>query len=556
MTYAIDPQRLPRLNLRAVPSGGYRIVTPPRCNIAADTVGRWARSPRAGHPAIVYEQADGTVGTWTFAEIDEQATRLAACLSRMGVGRGSRVAVHTGMRPETGIAHMAIYKLGAIAVTLSQLYGPDTLAHILDHSGATVIVSEDRAWSSLRSQSFAHLQHRIVVGAAISGEHLFEDCISEAAPGFVPVDTGGDDPALLMYTSGSTGMPKGILHGHRILQTYIPSLSLTYNLDVDGNDLVFWSPADWAWVGGLLDVLLIAWSFGHTVAACEARFDADWAFGFMERRGITHSFQTPTALKRLAEVAEPRRRWPSLKLRVVCTGGEALPGQVLQWCQTDLRVVCNEFYGLTEVNHLVGCCEALFPALPGSMGRAYPGHQTTIVDDAGQPVPVGDIGEIVVPIDDPTRFLGYWKDEHRTADLCLADKWLRTRDLAHQDVNGYFWYHGRADDLIKSGGYRIGPTEVENCLVTHPCVAEAAVVASPDTRRGHIVKAFVRLREGTLPSTNLTRELQELVKLRLAAYKYPREIEYVDGFEMTSSGKINRKLLREAEIARKSVSAS
>ena len=551
MTYSIEPQRLARLNLQAVPSGGYRIVTPQRCNIAADTVSRWARSPRGGHRAIISEQADGTVRSWTFAEVEEQATRLAACLSRMGVDRGSRVAVHTGMRPETGIAHMAIYKLGAIAVTLSQLYGPDTLAHILNHSGATVIVTEARAWAPLRSQSFPQLRHRVVVGEAASGELSFEECLAEAAPDFVPVDTSGDDPALLMYTSGSTGLPKGILHGHRILQAYIPSLSLTYNLDIDGDDLVFWSPADWAWVGGLLDVLLIAWAFGHTVATSDARFDAEWAFGFMERRRVTHSFQTPTALKRLAEVATPRTQWPALKLRVVCTGGEALPGKVLQWCENELRVVCNEFYGLTEVNHLVGCCQALFPTLPGSMGRAYPGHQTTIVDDQGQPLPAGEIGEIVVPIDDPTRFLGYWKDEHRTSELRLADKWLRTHDLARQDGNGYFWYHGRADDLIKSAGYRIGPTEVEDCLLTHACVAEAAVVASPDSQRGHVVKAFIRLREGAVASTNLTRELQDLVKKRLAAYKFPREVEYVSEFRMTSSGKINRKVLREAEVALK-----
>jgi acetyl-CoA synthetase len=308
-------------------------------------------------------------------------------------------------------------------------------------------------------------------------------------------------------------------------------------------------------VGGLLDLLLIAWAFGQTVATSEARFDAEWAFGFMQRQGVTHSFQTPTALKRLAEISQPRQRWPELKLRVVCTGGEALPGQVLQWCQDELRIVCNEFYGLTEVNHLVGCCQALFPALPGSMGRAYPGHRTTVVDEDGNPVPVGEIGEIVTPLDDATQFLGYWKDEHRTAELRLADRWLRTHDLARQDGNGYFWYHGRADDLIKSGGYRIGPAEVEDCLLTHPAVAEAAVVASPDAQRGHIVKAFVRLRESASPSAELTHALQDLVKTRLAAYKYPREVEYVDRFEMTSSGKINRKQLRADELARKSSAA-
>ncbi|MFZ4744856.1 MAG: AMP-binding protein, partial [Limnohabitans sp.] len=384
-------------------------------------------------------------------------------------------------------------------------------------------------------------------GQTSPGDLSFDEALACDGSAFIPIDTHADDPALLMYTSGSTGLPKGILHAHRILQAYIPSLSLTYNLDTQGEDLIFWSPADWAWVGGLLDLLLISWAFGHTVVTSEARFDSTWAFTFMERLGVTHSFLTPTALKRMAEVHQPRQTWPNLKIRVVCTGGEALPGQVLRWCQDDLKIICNEFYGLTEVNHLVGCCQALFPSLPGSMGKAYPGHNTIVVDGDGNPVAVGEIGEIVTSLDDPTQFLGYWRDEQRTADLRLAGRWLRTNDLARQDANGYFWYHGRSDDLIKSAGYRIGPAEVEDCLLTHPAVAEAAVVASPDRDRGHVVKAFIRLREEFTNSKDLTRDLQELVKTRLAAYKFPREIEYVQSFEMTSSGKINRKVLRLQE---------
>lgn len=550
MGYRIDPTRLAALNLREISPGQYQIVIPEHCNIAADTVARMASGPRRNHVALQFERTDGSLQSWTFAEVDDIATRLAACLAKLGVTKGSRVAVHTGLRPETGMAHLAIYKLGAIAVTLSQLYGPDTLAHILEHSEASVIITQDSAWQALRELPFAHLRHRIVVGAAASHEIAFAHCIAQPAPGFVPVVTRGDDPALLMYTSGSTGLPKGILHGHRILQAYIPSLSLTYNLDVQGPDAVFWSPADWAWVGGLLDLLLIAWAFGQTVVTSEHRFDAEWAFDFMARRGVTHSFLTPTALKRLAEFTAPLQRWPDLKLRVVCTGGEALPGQVLLWCERELQIVCNEFYGLTEVNHLVGCCQALFAALPGSMGQAYPGHATSIVDELGNPLPDGELGEVVTSIDDVTQFLGYWKDEHRTAELRLAGRWLRTHDLATRDANGYFWYHGRSDDLIKSSGYRIGPAEVEDCLIRHPAVAEAAVVGRPDAARGSIVKAFVRLKDPSRASAELTRELQDHVKTRLAAYKYPREIEYVTGFEMTSSGKINRRQLRQAEAQR------
>lgn len=553
MNYKIDRSLLDRMNLRESRYGGYEIVIPKRANMAVDTVGRFAHGPRKDHPALIFEKDDLSIEVWTFAEVDDLATRLAATLADLGVGKGSRVAIHTGLRPETGFAHLAIYKLGAIAVTLSQLYGPDTLRHVLNHSEAVAIITQDGAWDRFRDsvREFPHLKHRIVVGTTKGGEIPFAACIEKPAKDFRPADTSADDPALLMYTSGSTGLPKGMLHGHRILQAYMPSIHFFFNMDLDDPNSVFWSPADWAWVGGLLDLLLAAWAFGHTVVTSEARFDAEWALAFMERRKVTHTFMTPTALKRLAEIENPRARWPNLALRVACTGGEALPGRVLTWCENDLGVVCNEFYGLTEVNHLIGCCKSLFPSLPGSMGLAYPGHATTVVDETGKELPPGQIGEIVTRADDATQFLGYWKDPAKTEELKLASKWLRTRDLGTHDADGYFWYHGRSDDLIKSAGYRIGPAEVEDCLVRHPAVAEAAVVASPDPDRGTVVKAFVRLKDGNRPDDRLTKELQEHVKTNLAVYKYPREIEYVDRFDMTSSGKINRKLLRETEVRKK-----
>ena len=551
MGYKIDPAKLASLNLReANGPTPYEIVIPDNANMAADTVGKYANL----HPdrqGMVFEDADHNVQSWSFAELDRDATRLAAGLAAFGIGKGDRVAIHTGLRPETGLAHLAIYKLGAIAVTLSQLYGPDTLAHVLNHAEAEIIITQDSAWDRYRPNAgaFPTLKRCIVVGKAECDEISFNDLISEDPITFAPTVTSSHDPALLMYTSGSTGMPKGMLHGHRILQAYIPSLSFAFNLDRDDPDAVFWSPADWAWVGGLLDMLLISWAFGNTVATSEHRFDAEWSFEFMARHGVTHTFLTPTALKRMAQVPVPAGRW-GLKLRVIITGGESLPGEVLRWAEEDLGVVCNEFYGLTEVNHLIGNCKALFPPLRGSMGMAYPGHATTVVDADGNELPNGEVGEIVTRGDDVTQFLGYWKDPDKTADLRLGP-WLRTGDLGLRDDDGYFWYRGRTDDLIKSAGYRIGPAEVEDCLVRHPAVAEAAVVASPDADRGAIVKAFIRLAKGYDASGVLTTELQGHVKTNLASYKYPREVEYVEKFDLTSSGKINRKELRRLEVERK-----
>ncbi len=526
-----------------------RIAIPENANIAADTVGRHAKGPKRDHTALIFEDSEGGLQRWTFGEVDAQATRLAAALQRRGISRGARVALHSGLRPETAIAHMAIYKLGAMAVTLSQLYGPDTAGHVLDHSEAIAIITQDSAWQRFRAQSFPALQHRIVIGKAGEAEIGFADLLEEDAGDFRPAETRADDPALLMYTSGSTGLPKGLLHGHRILHAYSPTVSLFYNLELDEPDLVCWTPADWAWVGGLLDLLLPAWEHGQTVVTSESRFNAEWAFDFMVRHGVTHSFMTPTALKRLAEVRDPDARG-NLKLRTVCTGGEALPAETWKWLQSELGICCNEFYGLTEVNHLIGCCQALYPSLPGSMGKAFPGHDIAVVDEEGREVPDDEVGQIVARNDDPTCFLGYWKNPKLTEAMKLG-QWLKTGDLAKRDAEGYFWYQGRADDLIKTAGYRVGPGEVENALLKHDAVAEAAVIPSPDSDRGSIIKALIRLSAGVTGSATLKRELQDMVKQSLAAYKYPREITFVESLPMTSSGKINRKILAREERERK-----
>ena len=339
-------------------------------------------------------------------------------------------------------------------------------------------------------------------------------------------------------------MPKGLIHSHRIIHAYLPTLTLVYNLELNYPNAVFWSPADWAWVGGLLDLALPAWQHGQTVVSTNQRFSAKWAFEFMQRHGVTHSFMTPTALKRLAEIPNPRKTW-NLSMRVICTGGESLPGDVVRWAQEEFEIVCNEFYGLTEFNHMVGCCKALYPTIPGSMGRAFPGRRVAIIDDNGAEQPDGVTGEIASwKPDDPSLFLGYWGNPGVPEKMRLGN-WLKSGDLGVRDENGYFWYHGRNDDLIKSAGYRIGPNEVEDALVSHPDVAEAAVVGKPDRERGSIVMAYVRLMKGVAKDNRTREQLQQFVKDNLAVYKYPRVIEFVDSFPLTSSGKIRRNVLRK-----------
>jgi acetyl-CoA synthetase len=536
---------LAALNLHRTPDG-LAICWPADTNIHAMTLGRWLGPGDRDRPALVFEAPGGTVTMQSFAEVDRAATGLAAALRAAGFGRGDLIGLHLGQHPDTAIAHMAVCRIGGVAVTLSQLYGPDTLAHALDDCRARAILTDRAVWAALDPARFPHLTH-VWMRDPLPGARDLGAALAAPDPAFVPEFTGADDPALLMYTSGSTGKPKGILHGHRVLAAYAPSIALFFNLSMADPDAVFWSPSDWAWVGGLLDLLFPAWMAGRPVATSLDRFSADRAYAFMARHRVTHSFLAPTAIKRLAQDPEPRRH--GLALRVICTGGEALAAETLDWCETRLGVVCNEFYGMTEVNHLIGNCAALFPRRPGSMGRAYPGHSVLLVDAEGVPVPDGEPGEVVTPATSPTRFLGYLNDPDKESEMRLGP-WLRTHDLAVRDADGYFWYKGRSDDLIKSSGFRIGPAEIEDCLLAHPAVAECAVIGKPDPDRGHIVKALVRLRAGVAGDDVLKAALADHVRTRLAAYKAPREVAFVADFEMTSSGKINRRALRAAEAAR------
>ena len=293
-------------------------------------------------------------------------------------------------------------------------------------------------------------------------------------------------------------------------------------------------------------MLFPAWMAGRAIATSEERFSAEQAYNFMQTHGVTHTFLAPTAIKRLAQHASPKEEYPDLKLRVICTGGEALASETLTWAENSLGVVCNEFYGMTEVNHLIGNCSKLYPRKPGSMGKSYPGHVVKLVDADGIEVADDEPGEIVTLNDSPTRYLGYFNNKDKENEMRLGP-YLRTHDLAVRDSEGYFWYKGRSDDLIKSSGFRIGPAEIEESLLAHPAVADAGVIGKPDKDRGSIVKAFVKLASNYQAGDTLSDELKLHVREQLAGYKAPREIEFVEEFEMTSSGKINRRSLRNTE---------
>ena len=526
---------------------GFRWETPARFNIARAICDvHAARTPDAA--ALLYEQADGTVRTWTFREIQGQAARCANMLATLGVERGSIVGLHLPQCPESLIAHVAIQKLGAIALPLFTLFGPDAVGYRLADSGARVLLTTpaalERTVDAVRA--VGSVQHVVTVGnREAAGANDFWSLLERASPNAETADTGADDPALLIYTSGTTGNPKGALHAQRVLVGHLPGVMVPHDFFPQPGDR-FWTPADWAWAGGLLDVLFPSLYHGVPVVGSQrSKFDPEWAFAFMERHGVRNTFLPPTALRLMRQVPNPRSRH-AYAVRSIGTGGERLGEDMMAWGREVFDLELSEFYGQTEVNLVVGNSPRLFPVCAGSMGRAVPGHVVEVVDDAGNVLPPGKPGVVAVRRPDPVMFLEYWKKPEATAEKFRGD-WCLLGDVAIKDEDGYFWFQGRDDDIISSAGYRIGPGEVEECLAKHPAVALAGVIGSPDPVRGEVVAAFIVPAPGHAPSPALAAEIQAFVKERLAAHEYPRKVRFLETMPMTVTGKIRRTDLRKLD---------
>ena len=503
---------------------------------------------------------------FTYAQLRDATDRLSNTLRGLGVGRGDRVAIVLPQAAETAVAHLAVHQLGAIAMPLSLLFGPDALEFRLRDSEAVLAIVAalgmapfvDRV-AGIRA-SCPSLREIIVVGDAHEGPHSWHQALAAASPDFEPVATRATDPAVLIYTSGTTGSPKGALIPQSALIGNLSGFTLSQNQFPQAAD-VFWSPADWAWTGGLMDALLPTLYFGAAIIADDARrdgrFDPIAAFELLERYRVTNGFIFPTALKMMMKsVPHPRERY-NLCLRGIMSAGEAVGTAVFDWCRDELGVPVNEMFGQTEVNYIVGNSVREWPAKPGSIGRPYPGHRVAVLDDDGHICPPGQTGEVAVNRrdphgdPDPVFFIGYWRNTAATAAKFDERGWCRTGDLAYADEEGDLWYQGRADDMFKAAGYRIGPSEIENCLVRHDAVANAAVVPSPDPERGNVIKAFVVLTPGFDGNDELVAELRQHVREKLAPYETPREIEFIDALPMTTTGKVQRRILREREAARK-----
>jgi acetyl-CoA synthetase len=529
---------------------------------------RWARrTPRA--VAIVAENEQGVVVHHNYAELHDAALLCAAALASLGVARGERVALVLPQRFETAVAQMAASALGAVAMPLSMLFGPEALQYRLTDSGARVAIVDENGIDALLgvAASCPALEHVVAVGAAAGrGSVDWDTLLHASSAAIAPAITFADDPAVLIYTSGTTGPAKGALMPQRALIGNLTGFVCSQNWYPHRAGR-FWSPADWAWTGGLMDALLPTLYFGGSLVGFNGRFAPERAFDLMQRHSVTHSFLFPTALKAMMKAVPGGVE--GLRLQAIMSAGEAVGDAVFAYCKSALGVTVNEMFGQTEMNYIVGNCgrsvdargreQPGWPARAGSMGRAYPGHRIAVIDDAGRELPPGQAGDVAVHRRDvhgdldPVFFLGYWQRDDATRAKFTGDpmnSWCRTGDMAVQDKGGYLWYQGRSDDMFKAAGYRIGPSEVENCLVKHAAVANAAVVPKPDVDRGAVVKAYVVLAAGHVGDAALIEQLQQHVRGRLAPYEYPKEIEFIDALPMTTTGKVQRRVLRLQEEER------
>jgi acetyl-CoA synthetase len=489
--------------------------------------------------AIVH-LGDGGVRRWTYGELKRASDRLANAFRARGVGRGDRVAILLPQCPEVMIVHFAAMKCGAVVLPLFTLFGPDALAFRLADSGAKAVVTDAENLGkvmALRGE-LPELAEVYVTGegrAPVRG--LWEE-IAAASEVCVPEAVGAEDPAVLIYTSGTTGSPKGALHAHRFLIGHLPSVELQHEFFPQPGD-VGWTPADWAWIGGLMDLALPCLYHGVPLVSHRMRkFDPEAAFRLIGEHRVRTLFLPPTALKLMRQARVPG----DVDIRSVGSGGESLGADLHEWAAERLRAPINEIYGQTECNLVISTCHGAMEMKPGSMGLAVPGHEVAVLDAGGAEVAPGVTGEFCVKAPDPVMFLGYWNQPGKTAEK-VRDGWLRTGDLGVRDEAGYFTYVSRDDDIITSAGYRIGPTEIENCLTGHPDVVMAAAVGVPDPVRTEVVKAFVVVRAGAARE-GLAAALIERVKARVSPHVAPREVAFVESLPMTATGKIMRRELR------------
>ncbi|MCP4874474.1 MAG: AMP-binding protein [Gammaproteobacteria bacterium] len=523
----------------------FRWSIPEKLNLAYQVCDR--HQQRSGQVAVYYESADGKRASYSFADLKKYSNQLANALRALGIRQGDRVAIVLPQTIETIVAHLAIHKLGAVSLPLAILFGPEAIDYRLRDSGArAAIVHASRHQDVKTLQSDLPVLETVIGCGCGPASDEFWTLLERGSDQFEMVQTLADDPACLIYTSGTTGPPKGALVAHRAVIGNFTGFEMSQNFFPQPGD-VFWTPADWAWTGGLWDALLPALNYGMPIVAFEGSgFDAERVCKLMADYAVTNAFIPPTALKMLRVLPDLKSKF-DLQLRAIMSAGEQVGEELIHWGRETLGLTINEMWGQTEFNYIVGNCSAIMQPKPGSMGKPYPGHRVDVIDDDGNVLGDGEEGELAAWCDDPVMFLGYWNNPVAT-EAKISANWFRTGDVGYRDGDGFLWFVGRKDDVISSAGYRIGPGEIEDSLLKHAAVLQAAVIGKPDELRGEIVKAFVVLGPGHEASPELAREIQLSVRTRLSAHEYPREVEFIDSLPMTTTGKVRRIDLRAREL--------
>ncbi len=521
----------------------FRWAIPQRFNIGVAVADAWA-SVDPERPAILDLRGGEALETLTFGALAERSNRLASALEALGVQRGDRVAILLPQMSEVVLAHVAIYKLGAVALPLASLFGVDALEYRLADAGVRALITDAPGLAKVRTirASLPQLEFVISTDGPDVPALGFAQLLERGSPAFVAADTGPDDPAMMIYTSGTTGPPKGALHAHRVLLGHLPGVQFPHEGFPKPGDR-FWTPADWAWAGGLLNVLLPSLYFGVSVVARRFdRFDPEAALHLMSRMEVRNAFIPPTALRMLRAIHAAGRRY-NVDLRTLASGGESLGAETYAWGREAFGLTINEFYGQTECNLVLASNNAFGVSRAGAIGKAVPGHECDVIRPDGTRCEADEPGQIAVLRPDPVMFLGYWNNAKATEAKFIGD-WMTTGDQGRRDADGYVFFFGRDDDVITSSGYRIGPGEIEDCLLRHPAVEIAAAVGKPDAIRGEIVKAFIVPKPGFQPSADLAADIQSFVRTRLSAHEYPREVAFIDRLPLTTSGKVIRRELR------------
>lgn len=521
----------------------FRWELPQRCNMAYQICDRHADDPEK--VALIHHLGSG-IRTYTFREIQRRANQFANVLKGLGLNQGDRVMVLLPQHPVTAISHIACWKAGMISVPTSILFGVDGLEYRLNNAEISAVVTDQANLAKvLEARTLApSLKHVFVIDGPPDGGALpFDETLDKASDQFSTLMVSPDTPALINYTSGTTGWPKGTLHGHRVLFGHLPGAEVLFDLYPQPGDKM-WSPADWAWMGGLGNTLLCGWNYGTPILVFPmAGFDPELTMQMMGRHEIRNAFLTPTMMKLLKPHSRLIRK-ENVRLRSIISGSEAVGKDLLASMLEMFEATINEGFGQTEANMTLGNCSGLNHSRIGSLGTPLPGHTAAIVDDDGNELPAGTVGNLAFKRPDPVMMLEYWRAPEATAKKFAGD-WMITGDLARADEGGFYWFHGRADDVITSSGYRIGPTEIEDAIIRHPAVSMAAVIGVPHPERTEIIRAYVSLLPGHTPSDTLAEEIRQSVRDRLAKHEYPREIRFVDAFPMTTTGKILRRELRD-----------